>query len=130
MRKWMIMFIMGIGLVSFIGCNICTSSFNANFEEEQREAETTPFGRYPEEVVYTLGKMTGTNNSNMPKGDTYEDNAYTRYLKEKLNIQNKDVFEEDTDYDNMVSMAITAEDLPDVMVVRDVEQLQMLVEKD
>lgn len=130
MRKWMIMFIMGIGLVSFIGCNICTSSFNANFEEEQREAETTPFGRYPEEVVYTLGKMTGTNNSNMPKGDTYEDNAYTRYLKEKLNIQNKDVFEEDTDYDNMVSMAITAEDLPDVMVVSDVEQLQMLVEKD
>lgn len=130
MRKWMIMLIIGIGLVTFIGCNVCTSSFNANFEEEEREAKTTPFGKYPEEVIYTLGKMTGINNSNMPKGDTYENNAYTRYLKEKLNIQNKDVFEEDTDYDNMVSMAITAEDLPDVMVVSDSEQLQMLVEKD
>ena len=98
MRRWMIMLIIGIGLVTFIGCNFCTSSFNANFEEEEeREAKTTPFGKYPEEVIYTLGKMTGINNSNMPKGDTYENNAYTRYLKEKLNIQNKDVFEENTD---------------------------------
>lgn len=94
------------------------------------EAKTTPFGRYPEEVTYTLGKMTGTNNSNMPDGDTYENNAYTRYLKELLNIQNINAFEASTDYDNLASMAITARDLPDVMVVSDRTQLQQLIDKD
>ena len=61
--------------------------------EEMQEAETTPYGKYPELVTYTLGKMSGENNSNMPDGDTYEDNAYTRYLRDMLNVQNKDVFE-------------------------------------
>ena len=32
-------------------------------------------------------KMTGANNSNLPKGETYENNAYTRYLREYFNIQ-------------------------------------------
>lgn len=44
-------------------------------------AETSPLGKYPELVTYTLGQMKGTNNSNLPEGQTYEDNAYTRYLK-------------------------------------------------
>ncbi len=38
--------------------------------------------------------MKGANNSNLPDGQTYEDNAYTRYLKKTLNIQNKNVFME------------------------------------
>ena len=57
------------------------------------EAAHTPLGKYPETVEYTLGKISGANNSNLPAGDTYEDNAYTRYLKEVLNIQNVDIFE-------------------------------------
>lgn len=129
MRKWMFIVMIVFSMITFIGCNDSTSSFHVNLEEEEKEARTTPFGRYPEEVVYTLGKMTGANNSNMPQGDTYENNAYTRYLKEKLNVQNIDVFEESTDYDNTALMAITTEDLPDVMVVSDKEQLQMLIEK-
>ena len=57
------------------------------------EAKNTPYGKYPELITYTLGKMIGGNRSNMPERDTYEDNVYTRYLRECLNIQNKDVFE-------------------------------------
>ena len=45
------------------------------------EAAHTPLGKYPETVEYTLGKIAGANNANMPVGDTYEDNAYTRYLR-------------------------------------------------
>ena len=56
-------------------------------------AEHSAYGAYPETVTYTLGKIAGTKNSNLPVGDTYENNAYTRYLKKLLNIQNKDVFE-------------------------------------
>ena len=63
-------------------------------KEQWEYASTTPDGKYPELVTYTLGKMTGANNSNLPKGETYENNAYTRYLREYFNIQNKDVFEE------------------------------------
>lgn len=130
MRKWMFGLVLVIGGITFVGCISRTSfSVQENIQAFE-EASTTPFGKYPELVIYNLGKMTGSNNSNMPSGDTYEDNAYTRYLKEMLNVQNINVFEESNDYDNVVSMAITAEDLPDVMVLSDMEQLQLLVEKD
>ena len=53
-----------------------------DFAEQMQEASTTPYGKYPELVTYTLGKLTGSNNANMPEGDTYEDNAYTRFLRD------------------------------------------------
>ena len=56
---------------------------NAQWEN----AAHTPYGKYPELVTYTLGKIVGSNNANLPVKATYEDNAYTRYLKERLNIQ-------------------------------------------
>lgn len=56
------------------------------------EAKTTPYGRYPETITYTLAKMTGVNNSNLPEGETYEDNAYTRLIREIINVQNEDVY--------------------------------------
>ena len=54
-----------------------------------QEAEHTPYGKYPETITYTLGKISGGNHSNLPAGDTYEDNGYTRYLKKMLNIQQR-----------------------------------------
>lgn len=102
-----------------------------NLDEKYEIARTTPFGKYPEEITYTLGKMTSSNNSNLPEGDTYEDNVYTRYLKEMLNIQNIDVFEEDSvTYYDIVDMAITEKNLPDVMLVEGLDHLQTLVEND
>ena len=56
-----------------------------------KKASTTPYGKYPELVTYTLGQLNGANNSNLPEGNTYEDNAYTRYLKEILNVQNPSI---------------------------------------
>ena len=126
--------------VSLAGCLVLTGcnkqqtekTDTAEHTQEWKTAETTPFGRYPEEVIYTLGKMTGMNNSNLPKGDTYEDNGYTRYLKKQLNIQNKDVFEagENDNYQETVSMTIASRELPDVMVVNDMDMLQLLVDND
>lgn len=95
-------------------------------------AEHTPYGKYPEEVIYTLGKISGSNNSNLPLDETYEENGYTRYLKEMLNIQNEDVFEiEDGDpYYEAVSLAIKDRDIPDVMVVKGRDNLKELVKFD
>lgn len=64
-----------------------------NKDEEWEIAQNTPLGRYPETITYTLGKVTAKNNSNMPNGDTYEDNNYTRYVLRLLNVQNQDVME-------------------------------------
>ena len=94
------------------------------------EAASTPYGKYPSLVTYTLGKMTGENNSNMPEGDTYEDNVYTRYLREALNIQNEDVFEESEEqYAANVRMAIASRELPDVMVVENRQTLVQLARR-
>lgn len=101
-----------------------------NYEEQYETARTTPFGKYPELITYTLGKMTGSNNSNMPQGDTYEDNAYTRYLKDMLNIQNENSFEVSDGYDEYIEMAINTNELPDIMVVSDLEYVEKLVELD
>ena len=122
------------GCLVLTGCNKqqTEKKDTAEHTQEWKTAETTPFGRYPEEVIYTLGEMTGMNNSNLPKGDTYEDNGYTRYLKKQLNIQNKDVFEagENDNYQETVSMTIASRELPDVMVVNDMDMLQLLVDND
>lgn len=95
-----------------------------------QEAEHTPYGKYPETVTYTLGKISGGNHSNLPAGDTYEDNGYTRYLKKMLNIQNKDVFEleDGNQYEEAVEIAIKDNNLPDIMVVKGQKTVQKLAE--
>lgn len=99
--------------------------------ETWEEAQSTPYGKYPELVTYTLGQMSGANNSNLPEGDTYEDNAYTRYLREMLNIQNDNIYMESQDrYDEAVNVLVKDRNLPDVMVVSDRATLKELVEND
>ena len=90
-----------LSLALLTGCSLGTAEWKNRYRCSVRknsksweQAETTPLGKYPELVTYTLGQMKGANNSNLPDGQTYEDNAYTRYLKKTLNIQNKNVFME------------------------------------
>lgn len=120
--------------ITLAGCNSPAKSVSMSQEEWNRqleEARTTPYGAYPETISYTLGKMTSTNMSNMPEGDTYEDNAYTRYIRSVINVQNEDVFEEiESQYNTNVSMAIAMGNLPDIMIVSDYDELTMLVEND
>lgn len=116
------------------GCSTSPSEKEVTIKDEKKQmqkAATSPFQKYPKQITYTLGKMTGADNSSMPSGDTYENNAYTRYLKEKLNIQNEDSFEvSDEEYDSFVSMATATGELPDVMLVTSHEELEELVQKD
>lgn len=105
------------------------SNDNEEYNARMEEARTTPFGAYPETIEYTLGKMTSVNNSNMPENDTYTDNAYTRYIKSVINVQNVDVFEaNDSQYDTNVSMVISMGSLSDIMVVSSQDEVEQLVE--
>ena len=121
----------GCGSRQIVGTEMARSGESPEKElQAWEEAKNTPYGKYPELITYTLGKMTGGNRSNMPERDTYEDNVYTRYLRECLNIQNKDVFEAMEDqYTANVDMAIASGELPDVMVIEDRETLIRLAEE-
>ena len=128
-----------INLLILCGCGDsgATSSTRENAETKEEyeaalyTARTTPYGKYPEQLTYTLGKLSGANNSNLPDGETYENNAYTRLLNERLNVQNQDVFEAmDEQYTDSVTMVIAQNDLPDVMIVEDLDELQYLVDND
>lgn len=122
-----------LGLVAVMGTLVFTGC--ADKKEKQTdaakdtsEAATTPYGKYEELITYTVGKNT-PGSPRLPEGDTYENNAYTRYLKEVLNVQNKNVFEAANGdaYDQKVSMAVATGEIPDIMKV-DATTLKQLVD--
>ena len=124
--------ILCIGLLGNGSGTVLAADGTARTEKQQWErAEHSAFGKYPETVTYTLGKISGAKNSNLPVGDTYENNAYTRYLKEMLNIQNQDEFEleDGSTYEQAVEMAIQDKEIPDVLVVKGRDTLKQLVEQ-
>lgn len=101
------------------------------------ESEYDPYGKYDETVTYTTGYVLTNQGADTLSGtayenDTPEDNAYTRYLKEVLNIQNENMFEAvpGDDYDQKVSLAIASGDIPDIMFIDDYSTLVELVEND
>lgn len=98
-------------------------------QDTDEDASSTPYGRYTDTVTYTLGKISGANNANLPVGATYEDNAYTQYLKKMLNIQNRNVFEleDGSTYEQAVEMAVEDNDIPDVLVIKGRDTLKKLV---
>lgn len=119
----------------FSGCTqqgTSSSSAVASSSQDWEKAQTSPFVPYPQTVTYTLGKMCGNNNSNMPVGDTYENNAYTRYLKKELNIQNKDVFEvtDSANYEAEMELAVANQSYPDVMLVNSRSFLKSMIQND
>lgn len=100
-----------------------------------KEAVTTPFGKYPETVTYSVGQMATkyTNLAGSPYAkDNATNNVWTRYFKDKLNVQNTTAFEanDGQDYNQKVSMAIVSGEIPDLMVVPDYATLQQLYEND
>ena len=125
-------------LGSFAGCGKDEGESTVSVNQEDpawKEAMTTPYGKYPETVNYTLGKEV-TNfdvlDGTKYEGDDDENNAWTRYLKEKLNVQNTDLFEanDGDDYEQKVSMAIVSGEIPDIMGVGDYDTLKQLYEND
>lgn len=113
------------------GAGIARGAKSGREEKAYERAKHTPYGKYPKTVTYTLGKIAGANNANLPVGATYENNAYTRYLKNMLNIQNKDVFEleDGPTYEQAVEMETEDNNIPDVLVIKGRDTLKRLVDK-
>ncbi|OPA73321.1 hypothetical protein BVG16_29395 [Paenibacillus selenitireducens] len=126
--------------VAMVGCSKAdtsttnTSSVKLN-DPAWKEAMTTPFGAYPETVTYSVGQMATkfTLLAGSPYAkDNATNNVWTRYFKDKLNVQNTSKFEanDGKDYNQKVSMAIVSGEIPDIMVVPDYSTLQQLYEND
>ena len=101
------------------------------------EAANDPYGKYDELVTYTTGYSLTNQGADVLAGtpyenDTPENNAYTRYLKELLKIQNENDFEATMgdDYNQKLALAIASQSLPDIIHVPDYSTLVELVEND
>lgn len=124
------------GVFAGICCNAMQERQNSSAQEEElkaayEKAASDPTAPYPETVTYTLVKMTASGDSLMPEGDTYENNAYTRFLKDFLNVQNKNVVEvsEDENYDLYVKRLISEDEMPDVMLVSSLDEVKRLTQE-
>ncbi len=91
----------------------------------EEEADADPFGRYDELVEITSVKNLGAG-IEFPEGDSLEDNVWTRYLEETLNIRVNWEWSTNTEqYAQKVNIAITSDDIPDVMQVSS-SQMKMM----
>ncbi|MFT4105046.1 MAG: extracellular solute-binding protein [Lacrimispora sp.] len=97
-------------------------------EQQPVKAVEGSAGAYEDTLTCRMGRSTIAN-PKFPEGDTYEDNAYTRYLMNRLNVKVVNDFEANgADYDRQVSLAIASGELPDVMKVGSKDVLDELVE--
>ncbi|MFC4809928.1 extracellular solute-binding protein [Paenibacillus sp. GCM10023250] len=87
-----------------------------------------PFGKYAEPVELAVGQKVDPSDKSLPAGDTPENNQFTRYIKDNLNIDVTDAFTASpTNYDQKVSLSISSNDLPDAMIVN-AQQLRSMYE--
>lgn len=103
-------------------------SMTACSNEEKTTVAGTESGE--ETITVSMGRQT-LQNVTFPDGDTYEDNAYTRMAEKELGIDIVDEFEANgDDYDRQVSLALSAGELPDMMKVGTLDELNELYEND
>jgi len=92
------------------------------------EGPADPFGKYDQAITLTYGKEVDPTDKSLPAGDTPENNQYSRYVKDNLNIDTKVTWQAatGTNYEQKVNLAISSNDLPDALVVKDT-QLRAMV---
>ncbi|MBB6672236.1 extracellular solute-binding protein [Cohnella nanjingensis] len=106
----------------------CSSSNSSN-ETKAPSSENSPqvtgddlaFYKFPKPVDVHVGMVVDPTDKTLPQGDSVNNNQYTRYLKEKYNINVIVDWTAATgnDYKQKVSLSIASGKLPDGMVVDD-----------
>ena len=98
-------------------------------EATQATVAVDPYGKYATTVTMTTVRRFETTEK-LPAGDTPENNQYTRYVKDTLNIDTPYLWTAaDADYDAKINLAIASNDLPDAMEVN-LAQFTQLVNND
>ena len=110
----------------------CGGSSDGNVQKKEvKEAEGTakeelPLAKYPETVTVHLGGKMNPNGK-IPEGMSYDDNSYTRMLKEDLNIEVVyDWVASIADYDEKMSLCIGSNTIPELMNVNSTQYRALL----
>lgn len=132
-KKWMSLALAATMLVStaVTGCGAEEKESTKSTDEgaASAEVEADPFGRYEEPVEITSVKNLGAG-MEFPEGDSLEDNVWSRYLEETMNIKLKWKWSTNTEqYPQKVNIAITSDDVPDVMQVS-AAQMKMMYDNE
>ncbi len=106
------------------------SSSESSKEVESSEASTqtegdimTPYGKYPEPVQVSTAKR-ASSSPNFAAGDSLEDNAMSRFIKDRLNIEIVYDWTVDTqEYGNKLSLMLASNSLPDMFTLSSAEYL-------
>ena len=86
-------------------------------EAEGTAKEDLPFSKYAETVTVHLGGSMNPN-AKIPDGMSYEDNSYTRLLKEDFNIEVVyDWVASSSDFDEKMNLCIGSGTIPEMMNV-------------
>lgn len=86
-------------------------------EAEGTAKEDLPLSKYPETVTVHLGGALNPN-AKMPDGMSYDDNSYTRFLKDDLNIEVVyDWIASSSDFDEKMNLCIGSGTIPELMNV-------------
>lgn len=97
------------------------SSSSSNNTASEPTGDEAAFAKFPKPVDVHIGMSVDPTDKTLPSGDSAGNNQYTRYLKEKYNIN---VIVDWTaaqgnNYNQKVSLAIASGTLPDGLVVND-----------
>ncbi|UVI28822.1 extracellular solute-binding protein [Paenibacillus spongiae] len=110
----------------------------ANQSEGTQDTDKAPefdkddmFGKYAEPITLSLGKSVSTKDTNLPSGDTVDNNEFYRFIENKLNVKVTHAWQTETvdAYQQKLSVSIASRDLPDAFIVNE-KQLKHLVEAD
>lgn len=98
--------------------------------DASQSSDDKVFTPYDETVVISSVKDLGSGVLEFPEGDSLENNAWTRYLEETLNIKLDWKWSTNSEqYSQKVNIAITSNDIPDVMMVSS-SQLKMMYDNE
>lgn len=116
-------------VVILIALSACSSNEKVENISPNSGSETAdPFGKYDQTVTINIGKGVDPTDKTLPTGDTPENNDYTRYIKEQINIDTKIAWmaANGKDYDQKVNLSIASNSLPDAMIVNEIQLRQMV----
>lgn len=130
MKKRIMHTAIAAGLVGLAAlCTACTQQ-TANKDSGSKaaagSAPTAWYEKYSEPVTVNIGRRVS---KNFLKGEDCTNNQYTRWIKEKLNIDITLAFSQENIRQEM-TLALATGALPDVMVISDPLQLHQLIDAD
>lgn len=122
---------MGILIALSVFAAACGNGNDASVPDSSKSSQTIakdPFGKYDQTIALNIAKNYDTRNLKLPNGDSLENNEFSRYIKNTLNVDVKMAWQTETGeaYGQKVGVAISSRDLPDAFIVNE-SQLKQLV---